>query len=137
MARCNDCNKFVSYGEPEIEVMDEHAEENALTANVRIALTCAECSGELKEADLDLSVEFEHECEEPKEGEQYEVEAWEAISSERRQTTDAKGKLIKNYRYQKSFYGADITFTVRCLWCDEVIIFDGAVEEQASGFMEI
>ena len=67
MARCPDCNKFVSYDEDyEPEVSDEAVNidgegEDAtatITATIRIALPCAECSTELAETSLDWEYEI-------------------------------------------------------------------------------
>ena len=51
--RCPDCNKFVSYDEPEVEVNSINVNGEAVTASVRVALNCADCSTGLKEAEIE------------------------------------------------------------------------------------
>lgn len=137
MARCNDCNKFVSYGDPEIEISSEQVDEDLLTAEIRIALTCAECSAEIKEAVLDFEQDIDHECEEKEIDEpRYEVLSSSAEGNSRMETTGKNGKPIKA-RYARTYYGADLTFDVQCAWCDETFTVGGDVEEQASGFEEL
>jgi len=68
MARCPDCNKFVSYDdgtEPEAEA--DVDETGHITGTVRIALTCAECGTELREASFDLDVDLSAAVEEHRE----------------------------------------------------------------------
>lgn len=61
--RCPDCNKFVSFDEPAVEMEDPEISSGSVTASARVALNCAECGTELAEATFDLETEFEHECE--------------------------------------------------------------------------
>jgi hypothetical protein len=57
--RCPDCNKFVSFDEPEIEGDDPDIVGTAVSGNVRIVLKCADCGGELMdEVDVDQAVEL-------------------------------------------------------------------------------
>lgn len=65
MARCPDCNKFVSYDDGDVDVQSEDVESGEVRVEVRIVKTCAECGTELREATLDLSHAFEHDCESP------------------------------------------------------------------------
>ena len=60
--RCNDCGKFVSYDEGTVEVQSVDLEGTQLTAEVRVALPCAECGTELKETILTLEAEVTHLC---------------------------------------------------------------------------
>jgi hypothetical protein len=60
--RCPDCNKFVSYGEAEVEVSAEELNEDAVSAEVRVMLPCAECGTELKEANLTAEEDLDHAC---------------------------------------------------------------------------
>jgi hypothetical protein len=65
MARCPDCNKFVSYDDGDVDVQSEDVESDEVRVEVRIVKTCAECGTELKEATLELHGPFEHDCEAP------------------------------------------------------------------------
>jgi hypothetical protein len=54
--RCPECSKFVAYDDgtdPEVDSV-EVDEDGNVSGNVRIVLTCAECSTELKEATFDI-----------------------------------------------------------------------------------
>lgn len=64
--RCPDCQKMVSYDEPQLELQDEDISGGEFSCNVRIILPCAECGGELKECTLEFQQTIEHECDEDK-----------------------------------------------------------------------
>lgn len=138
MARCNDCNKFVSYGDIEAEIVGEQVDEDVLTAEVTITLTCAECGSGLKEVTTDFEHSIDHTCEGAEvEGDVFEIVSSDASGTDRLEDKDKKGKPIKNHRYMRTFYGADLTFEVQCNRCKETFEIVGNVEEQASGFMEL
>jgi hypothetical protein len=59
MARCGDCNKFVSFEESEPEAEDPEVGAGAVTCSVRIVNACADCGAGLKEATLEMEAEFE------------------------------------------------------------------------------
>lgn len=62
MARCPDCNKFVSFEEVEPEVNSLEVDSSGyVTAEIRIVNECADCSTELREANLDLSANADFE----------------------------------------------------------------------------
>lgn len=150
--RCPDCNKFVPYDEPEIEVNGDpdisDCEQDGggiITGNVRVVLKCADCGNELKDAELDFEATFEHDCKKRKKKQEPEFEAGEpdCSSTSRRETTmkvKKKGKLVDRhipFRYQKQYYGADINGTITCKHCEEEIEYSASVEERASGFNEL
>jgi hypothetical protein len=162
--RCPDCAKFVSYGEPEVEVNDypEEADDDQVTAEVTVSLVCNECGGVLKAAELSAEATVEHECDigsvvksllsqnngdASKVGTDdvdrvvadrvFDVEEVTADPLERVQDTDAQGKKITNARYQKQFYGALVYWSLRCTACREEVKVDAEVEEQASDFEEV
>jgi len=62
MARCPDCNKFVSYSDdlPEPDVQCDVDDTGHVTGTVVIVAACAECGTELKEGsfDFDLTVDI-------------------------------------------------------------------------------
>ncbi len=183
MARCSNCNKFVSYGDPEVEVDDSEVNDDALSATIRVVLTCADCGDELRETSLDYDGTIEHACPfseretrlysvrddddlvpenrrlqclschalfaadgdhfckgmQQKSGwtERFAIDDVDADPASRVQTTDKHGKPIKNSRYMKTFYGAEITFNITCHRCGESFLVEGTVEEQASAFEDI
>jgi len=163
--RCPNCEKFVSLEteDPEIqsdEISGDEDEGYAVIGEVRIVRICADCSEELKEAIL----EFEIGCPEG-----FDPETWEydlsVDSSERRGTHNKRGRVILNSRYQKAYYGAEITVTftspgktcspcngdgyydedgsLECPLCEgtgkiiEELIEEITVDEQASFFEEL
>ena len=142
--RCPDCGIFVSYGgdyEPEIE--SEEISGTELSGEVRVVLDCAECGTELKESSMEYEVEFEHDCalgelgEDENIDDQFEIGSTSTAFSKRRQTKDRHGKPITNPRYQRTYYGAEITTTIKCTRCEEEFDMDTKVEEMASSFEEL
>ena len=131
--RCGNCNRFVSFDEPEVEIAGEVAAKGILTADVRIVLKCVDCGTELKEASLFMEEEYCLPC-----SCEHTVDEVEIVAepSERYETKDKKGKPIKNTRYQKHFYGADIIAEVKCT-CGETVNVIHSLEEQASSFDEL
>lgn len=147
--RCPSCGRFVSYGEsyePEItadvsirEVSDGIV-YGEIAGEVRVVLDCADCGEELKEANIDLSgeTEFEHECPLFDESEnEISLDGETAGFTSRMQEKDRHGKPITNYRYKRTYYGADLTFDLSCSVCGESFTVEASVEEQASAFEEL
>jgi hypothetical protein len=136
MARCPDCNKFVSYeqAEPELDLsVDLEEDENGVpgdatvSGSVRLVLNCGECGTEMAEAnpDVEASVSLEH-----GEAAEHDVDI-EGESAEANDRYD--GKPGTPSRYRRHFYGADITGTIKCS-CGAVAELECSVEEQAGGF---
>jgi hypothetical protein len=151
--KCPNCNKFVSYDEPQAEVQSVEVDSEAKTihAAVTVSLNCQECGEPLKDAEIEAEVSFQHECkpetERPKEqkpnpdymedDEQFEVENdGDAEGTSRMETKDRHGKPIKLARYIKIFYGFTLETELRCLKCGEVFVVSLEGEEQASSFNE-
>ena len=140
MARCPDCNKFVSIEQedpewdPEVEADDLAGtrQTGRVTGEVRLALSCADCGTELAEATQEAEIAFtlEHEAEpgclglKAPEGPELELEA-NATATDR---YEGKGRGARH------FYGADLEATVKCLACEAEVTVMGQVEEQASAF---
>ena len=144
--RCPDCNKFVSFDEPEIEGDEPSVVGTTVSGTVRIVLKCAECGNELKEANPDYEVEIEHNCDKCKKNKEPEFTpdgTPDFSSTSRRETTmkvKKKGVMVDRqipFRYQKQYYGAEITGNVTCSECEESIEYHAEVEERASGFDEL
>lgn len=181
MARCPDCNKFVSYDEPQAEAVSdpEVSSSQCIEGSVRVVLNCGECGTELKDAEIEFSITIDHECnpddildkwlkagriteanmaEYQKEAEslaasdyedeQFSVEDSSFDGDSRTQTTmrvlRGRGENrkwvevpIKNYRYQRMFYGFSGTVTLACNRCGQTFDMDVSGEEQASSFNEL
>lgn len=144
--RCPDCNKFVSYDEPEAELNDVSIDGESVTANVTVNLNCADCGTTLKSAELSDEVSFDHTCEtDPVEDwdedagdDQFEIEDdGDPEGTSRMQTTDRHGKPIKSHRYMKQFYGFELVSTACCKKCGESFDVQLSGEEQASSFDEV
>ena len=138
--RCPDCNKFVGneQGEPELNLDISLEGEGkdpgnaSITGDVRLVLTCADCSTELAEANVGADIEVELSHESDHEGE-HEV----SISEEAAENTDRyDGKPGTPSRYRRHFYGAEITGKVSCT-CGAETEFNGTVEEQAGAFDQL
>lgn len=144
--RCPDCNKFVSYEEPEAELNSVDLNDSSLHASVRVILKCAECSQELKDAEIETDTDIEHDCKKKlavehkeKSGDPlFEIESdGEPQGTDRTQTTDRHGRQIRNSRYMRRYYGFTLETEVKCLCCEEKFIVTLEGEEQASGFNEL
>lgn len=114
--RCNSCSKFVSF---DTDVDPEINEDGVVDVQVRIANNCAECGQELTQADLQFQIDLSDQVEEHREGceeckahPELEVTDSSATRTERAQTHTPQGKPIKNPRYRKHFYGAEVEVTV-------------------------
>ena len=135
MARCSYCNKLVSYGEPEIEVSDERVEDGVAMASVRVALTCAECGSEVKEANLDFEESMDHDCEKAQEPDySHSSTDWTATERVDRRMKNGKPSHHKTWR---TYYGANVQMVFVCDHCGQQVEVGGTVEEQASGFEEL
>lgn len=153
MARCNDCNKFVSYdedAEPEVDSADVTGDE--LTVEVRRILNCSECSTELKSASFTIEVNLgEQEVQPPataneswtpcEDGHEWEGEDDLTVeNNDRRETTKEKmlksgKKVIKpiKFRFQRMYYGVHVSGDLTCAKCQGHVSIDTGDECQASG----
>lgn len=128
--RCASCNLFVpvEMGEPETDSVELEASGDGarLTGNVRLVKLCENCGDELAEAnpDVDVEVEFAHAKE--------DCEGDLVLDEVTADSTDTGGG-----RYEKRYYGADCTATVRCEDCGAVAEIPFHVDEAASYFDEI
>lgn len=135
--RCPNCNKFVSYDDPQCEVDSVEIEGDSVRAVVSVQLNCVDCGTTLKDAQIESESQIDHECENSKSEKEFEIESdGSPEGTSRVQQIDRRGKPIKSSRYMKTFYGFEMTTEVKCLKCDEVISVSLEGEEQASGFNE-
>lgn len=148
MARCPDCNKFVSNGDPEVsyesgeDELDVQLDEEGLqlrwAPEVLITIPCGDCGTELKNNTFSLEIEETHQCDKlpkelPDDFEIPELSADDPEPTDDYQTKDRKGRVIKNPRYQKHLYGVSVHATTKCPFCEAEIEFNGEDQIEASG----
>jgi len=137
MARCNSCNKFVSYdSEQEPDVRVDVDETGYVDGSVTISNACAECGQEMTSCEFSVEADFSEDTKEHKgAGHDLSVEL-DASRTDRFENKTRTGKKIRNSRYMKHMYGAEGEITVSCTcgsewrkpWSDEV---------QSSGMDEV
>lgn len=126
--RCNECNKFVSYGEPEVEVEEDGLTDDELTCEVRVVLPCYECGEELKECTMESCITIDHECEDDTDSDDEEKE-YELMSTD----VIPIDRLVAGRHY----FGAEVSYTVKCHRCGAEWIERESLEELANAFDEI
>lgn len=136
MARCGNCNKFVSYGDPDIEVNSERVEDGVALADVEVYLTCAECGQQIKQALLSFEEPVEHECEKISDPTDYDHTRTDWSATDRVDMRVKNGKA-GHPRTWRTYYGATVTLTFNCGHCGEEVEVVGEVEEQASAFEDL
>lgn len=107
--RCDQCNKFAAYDdstEPEVDV--DLSDDGTFSGNVRIVLTCADCSQELKDASFDFDGEVPEEIHSAHQGDEHALDL-EAGDYELTSRSEGKG------RYTKTFYGYRATLDLSCM----------------------
>ena len=117
--RCDQCNKFAAYDdstEPEVDV--DLNDDGTFSGNVRIVLTCADCSQELKEAQFDFDGEVPEEIVKAHAGEGHSL-SLDAGDNELTSRGEGSG------RYMKTFWGYRAALDLSCmcqsegLWASE------------------
>jgi hypothetical protein len=140
--RCNDCNKFVGQEpeEPEAELEVARADgtdtckEITVAGQVTVSVNCAECGTQLKQASFDveesITLTDDKHC-----GEEHDLEV-EVDSCEA--TEEYKGRKGAPARYQKHYYGFQLSYSVSCS-CGEPVDLGGSFEDsmQASSMDEM
>ena len=147
MARlCSGCQKFASISEDAEPEVEANADGDKIQGTVTVRLESACCNETMAEAELEWNYtiqdsDHEHRTLETDidewaadNGEIYEVESVDAAFTSEQQTTARDGRPIRNSRYARMFYGAEITATVRCNACDVEFDVTDTVLEQASNF---
>lgn len=127
MARCPDCNKFVSFemGEPEVD--DPIVDGTSVTIEVRLTRCCVECGTELQEATITLEDELpsdELEAHQKlvtgvEDGEEMHEHDLEGVVEDYGATEEGKGKKVR--------YGVRVNWSVRCSCQDSAApaLFEG------------
>lgn len=108
MARCPDCNKFVSLEEndPEIDLLlnpGDNPKDLVIEGTVRLVNACAECGTELKEAILDIEQQIPM-----PDGHIGHGVTFEILNSERVNRAEGKGRGLK------TFYGFEAAYRIEC-----------------------
>jgi len=104
--RCPSCNKFASQSidsnEPEMDI-DIDDTTGQITGTVRIVVTAECCGDELKEATLDVDIDFpDADVLKKHQGKKHSlsIDQLSVEAVDEYQTTDRRGKPIRNPRYQ-------------------------------------
>jgi hypothetical protein len=116
MARCNDCNKFVSYDEPELEIEETDDDSHTLTVTAAIRLGCADCSTELKSGVIELTADLE-DVKPPEDA----TSDW-APCEEGEHEWDGRDDLeIESVETKKRMYGAKVHGRLTCERCQATV----------------
>jgi RecJ-like exonuclease len=146
MARCNDCNKFVSYGDPEFTVnLDATVNDEGIevTGDIEMQLTCAECAGTLKSTTFDVCEQVGDEKFLIGSKTHFKRGEWEKKSedmsvdmndNEPEGTERSEGKG----RYAKKFYGYEMTVDLTVTFGEDEAVASVTLKDdcQASSFDE-
>ena len=141
--RCPDCNKFVSFDtETDPELSEAVDADGIVMVETRIVNPCAECGTELTSAEFSVEINLAKEvdthresCAKCKASDEDLSVTVEGSRNDRRQTHDRNGKPIRNSRYQKQFYGAEVTAEIE-MPCGETFSGSSTEEVQASSMEE-
>jgi hypothetical protein len=137
--RCPDCNKFVAFDESDPDVENIEVDDaGSVSITVKIVNTCEQCSQELKEATFELEADHSAEADGHQgEGHELSIEEDSSDRTSRSGYNGKKGFVPSAGRYAKTFYGAEVSYTIRCS-CGELEI-SGTVGDdvQASGMDEL
>ena len=145
--RCPECGKFASYGEPEVEVVDFDVTDDAVSAEVRVALLCGEDETTLKEAILNLAATLDHTCDlervvahqlkttEPDKLGTDDVDT--AVADREFEVTDCEAQPLEGAKGKKSTYGATVVWTATCSACGDAVEVMSEDELEASEFEEV
>jgi hypothetical protein len=124
--RCPDCNKFVSMEFSEPDVSDiQVSEDGEVTASVTLTRTCVDCGSDLKTAELELTCDMGKECEDHVNAEGQDIHDLTVEQDDVNQIEEGGG------RYAKSYFGAEVCFTITCK-CDRKFEVDGAMSDKVA-----
>lgn len=110
--RCNDCNKFVPYGEIRIDNVSAELSETTATVEFELIAPCEECDTDLKAMSFSVEVE-DVVCPECGNEEDNEIETDDGQVDVEMITTTQKGNPIRNPRnYREKQVGVvEVEFT--------------------------
>jgi hypothetical protein len=137
MARCNDCNKMVSYDtevDPE-EDEELHVDDDKVVGSFRRVLQCADCGTDLRETTLAFEMtivpeEGKEQCDGGPNPQDYDHK-WE-LDGDR----DVSPTMQQGSRYAKTYYGIEVSGATKCEQCGATGTFHGEEKEAASFFDE-
>jgi hypothetical protein len=137
--RCPDCNKFVSMdtSDPEVGNLEFDIGSMMVMAQVRIERTCSDCGTGLKEANLELSWSAEGEdatkLEEHLKAHKTYADTHDGQEPGQLDVEEDGADLIEEggVRYKKSYYGAEVQFTISCT-CDKEFELSNTMSEKVS-----
>lgn len=125
--RCPDCAKFVSmeFGDPQVEQL-EVSPDGEVNCTVTLTRTCADCGNDLKTATLEMEADLSKQC----------MEHVNADDSSDVHDLDIKEGDVNQIeksggRYSKSYFGAEICFTITCK-CDPKFEVEGTVSDEVA-----
>lgn len=125
--RCESCAKFVSLEtqDPEVDRLEMNGED--LVAEVRIVRCCADCGSEMKEAALVAEAPCPLEDCDCGDDQDLELDGEDTV------------ELVEEGggRYKKSYYGFQMTASVKCLKCGASASVQLSEKAAASEFEEI
>jgi len=146
--RCAECNKFVSFGEPEVEALDFGATDDGdgVTAEVEISLPCAECGQALRggtlyaQADVDhtcdLAAVVTHQLKTTPLGRLGTDDVDRAVADRELEVDEVEAEPVEVERGKKTFYGADVRWRVTCSACGEAFDVTDQFVDEAAAFEE-
>ena len=126
MARCEDCNRFVSVdqADPELDITLGHEKRmTSIFGIVRLATCCGDCGQDIMEAYQDFQRELDFKHREGGCNGGLELLDEEAEADYR---TEGTGRHVRH------FYGANIRAMVVCSDCDASLEIEDHCEVQAS-----
>ena len=145
--RCTDCGKFVSFGEPEVEVLESGVSDDGdeVTAEVQVALPCAECGQTLREGALEAAEQVDHDCDlaavvshqlktTPRERLGTD-DVDRAVADREIEVVECSAIPVENSG-KPSTYGASVLWQFSCSACGAVIETSTDVVEPASYYEE-
>lgn len=142
--RCESCNKFVSYDEPNVDDIEVEIVGNSLSVSGVITLCCADCGSELSQAEISDEVSLDQlienydtlvKLDEDNEEIEFELVDHECNPHERLQDTDQNGRKIRSARYMKMYRGVTVSGTLKL--GEDAFEFSHDFEVQASEFESI
>lgn len=124
--KCSTCHNLLqSY----VIILGKEINDIIITADVRIILYCSCCDKAVKETELLFEEEIDHQCTTNLEVEKFSIEPEKQFSI----ISIRKKKTYRTYKKSK-YYGAEISFEIKCNKCDEVFIVKRYIEEEVRKF---
>ena len=135
--RCPDCNKFVGLEQGDLEVTVNEdtllSAEDVIEGEVRLVLNCADCGIDMAETTQQFEAKIDPPSDEEKPHE-WKKGCSVEVSEDGAEPSDRyDGKPGTPMRYQRHYYGADVTLALECS-CGWKGTASALAEEQAGAF---